>query len=200
MPASSLARTFAEARTVAARLGYPVVLKAQAAALPHKSDVGGVVAGIDDEAALVAGWQKIEIAVRSARPDVTLDGMLVEAMAAPGLELILGARRDEDWEPVLVVGLGGVWAEALADVRLLPADASETEIVAALKTLKGASLLSGFRNLPPVDLAPVARVAATLGGLIRAAPDIAEIEINPLRADADGVVALDALMVVTPTA
>ncbi len=200
VPASSLARTFAEARTVAARLGYPVVLKAQAAALPHKSDVGGVVAGIDDEAALVAGWQKIEIAVRSARPDVTLDGMLVEAMAAPGLELILGARRDEDWEPVLVVGLGGVWAEALADVRLLPADASETEIVAALKTLKGASLLSGFRNLPPVDLAPVARVAATLGGLIRAAPDIAEIEINPLRADADGVVALDALMVVTPTA
>ena len=198
VPPSAFARTLAEARSAAARLDYPVVLKAQAAALPHKSDAGGVVAGIDDETALTAAWQKIESAVRNARPDVTLDGMLVEAMAAPGLELILGARRDDEWEPVLVVGLGGVWAEALADVRLLPADASETEIVAALKGLKGASLLSGFRNLPPVDLAPIARVAATLGGLIRAAPDIAEIEINPLRANADGVVALDALMVVTP--
>jgi acyl-CoA synthetase (NDP forming) len=198
VPDSAFARTLAEARSAAARLGYPVVLKAQAAALPHKSDAGGVVAGIDDETALAAGWQKIETAVRMARPDVTLDGILVEAMAAPGLELILGARRDEEWEPILVVGLGGVWAEALADVRLLPADASETEIVAALKALKGATLLSGFRNLPVVDLAPVARVAAILGGLIRAAPDIAEIEINPLRAHAEGVVALDALMVVTP--
>jgi acyl-CoA synthetase (NDP forming) len=198
VPASGLARTYEEARSVATRLGYPVVLKAQAAALPHKSDAGGVLAGIDDEAALAAGWRKVDNAVRAARPDVTLDGILVEAMAAPGLELILGARRDEDWEPVLVVGLGGVWAEALGDVRLLPADASETEIVVALKALKGAALLSGFRGLPSVDLAPVARVAATLGGLIRAAPDIAEIEINPLMAYADGVLALDALMVVMP--
>lgn len=198
VPASSFARTLAEARSAAARLGYPLVLKAQASSLPHKSDAGGVVVGIDDEAALVAGWRRIETAVRAARSDVTLDGMLVEAMAMPGLEFILGARRDDEWEPVLVVGLGGFWAEALADVRLLPADASETEIVAALKELKGAALFSGFRNLPAVDLAPVARVAATLSGLIRAAPDIAEIEINPLRAHAHGVAALDALMVVTP--
>ncbi len=197
-PASALARSPEEACAIAARIGYPVVLKAQAASLPHKSDAGGVIAGIDNEAALVIGWQKLHADVRSARPDVTLDGVLVEAMARRGTELILGARRDEDWEPVLVVGLGGVWAEALGDVRLLPADASEEEIIAALKALKGARLLLGFRGTPAIDLKAVAQVAAMLGGLIRATPRIAELEINPLMAYEKGALALDALMVVTP--
>jgi acetate---CoA ligase (ADP-forming) len=197
-PLSIFARTSDEARAAAARIGYPVVLKAQAAALPHKSDAGGVIAGIANEAALLAAWQKLHADVRSARPDVTLDGALVEAMARRGTEILLGARRDEDWEPVLVVGLGGVWAEALNDVRLLPADASEDEVVAALKTLKGARLLLGFRGTPAVDLKAVARAACVLGSLIRAAPQIAEIEINPLVAYENGALALDALMVVTP--
>jgi acetate---CoA ligase (ADP-forming) len=198
-PLAILARSEAEARTAAARIGYPVVLKAQAAALPHKSDAGGVIAGIADEAALAAAWQKLQADVRSARPDLTLDGVLVEAMAARGVELLLGARRDADWEPVLVVGLGGVWAEALSDVQLLPADAGEGEIVEALRALKGSRLLMGFRGMPPVDLFAVARAAMVLGNLIRSAPAIGEIEINPLMTYENGAVALDALMVVTPT-
>jgi len=199
MPASGLARTPDEARTIAARIGYPVVLKAQAAALPHKSDAGGVIPGIADAAALTSGWDSLQANVRRAQPDLALDGVLVEAMAARGMELLLGARRDGEWDPILVVGLGGVLAEALDDVRLLPADASEDDIIVALKALKSARLLQGFRGAPPVDLAAVARIAATLGRLIGAAPSIAEIEINPLRASAEGVVALDALMVVTPS-
>jgi acetate---CoA ligase (ADP-forming) len=198
-PLSIMAHNANEARQAAGRIGYPVVLKAQAAALPHKSDAGGVIAGIADEAALVTAWQKLQTDVRNARPDVVLDGVLVEAMAKRGTELLLGARRDEDWEPVLVVGLGGVWAEALGDVQLLPADASEEEIIAALKALKGARLLLGFRGMPPIDFAAVARAATVLGGLVRGAPAIAEIEINPLMVYDHGAMALDALMVVTPT-
>lgn len=199
VPVSGLAHSPEEARAIAARIGYPVVIKAQAAALPHKSDAGGVIAGIGDDKALTVAWDKLHADIHNARPDVTLDGVLVEATAARGIELLLGARRDGEWDPILVVGLGGILAEALDDVRLLPADASPAEIVAALKSLKSARLLDGFRGAPPVDVGAVAKVAATLSSLICAAPSIAEIEINPLRASPQGIVALDALMVVTPT-
>ena len=104
-------------------IGFPVALKAQAAALSHKSDAGGVILGLADAAALGEGWRRLEANIAKAEPGLKLDGVLVERMAAKGgLELILGARNDPEWGPVLVVGLGGVQAEALGDVRLLPPD------------------------------------------------------------------------------
>ena len=194
IPAGALAHDPAEAAAAASRIGYPVALKAQAAALAHKSDAGGVILGIADAAALRAAWDRLHANLARAAASVALDGVLVEAMAPPGLEMILGARRDPDWGPILVVGLGGIWTEALGDVRLLPADLDEGGILAALGTLKGAALLAGHRGAAPLDAPAVAAAAAILGRLIRAAPDLLEIEINPLAVHPSGAVALDALM------
>lgn len=195
VPRGALARSADEAVAVARDIGYPVVLKAQASALPHKSDVGGVLVNLADEAALRAGWTKLMADVARHRPQLQLDGALVEAMGARGLELVVGGRRDPDWGPVLLVGLGGIWIEALKDVRLLPADLAEEDIVQELQRLKAASVLAGLRGQPGADLASIARVVAAIGAQMRANPAIAEIDINPLVAYPDRVLALDALLV-----
>jgi acyl-CoA synthetase (NDP forming) len=195
VPPGALARSADEAVQHARRIGWPVVLKAQAAALPHKSDVGGVLVGLADEAALRAGWDRLFGNVARHRPDLVLDGALVEAMGRPGLELVVGARRDADWGPVVLVGLGGIWIEALKDVQLLAPDLDEADVVAALRRLKAAPLFDGLRGAPPVDLAAVARAVLAVGAQMQANPAIAEIDINPLLAYPDGVLALDALVV-----
>ena len=151
-PQGALATTPAEAVAIAAKIGYPVVIKAQSAELPHKSDAGGVIVGLRDEAALEEGWAKLKDNVGRSRPGLALDGVLIEAMGAPGVELIVGGRNDPEWGPVVVVGFGGVQAEILKDLRLLAPDANEAEILAELKTLKAAALLEGFRGSPPLDL------------------------------------------------
>jgi acetate---CoA ligase (ADP-forming) len=133
--------------------------------------------------------------VATHRPELVLDGVLVEAMGARGLELVVGARRDADWGPVVLVGLGGVWIEALKDVRLIPADLAPEDIVVELSRLKAASLLQGVRGASAVDVQAVARVVALIGEQMRANPQIAEIDINPLVAYPDRVLALDALVV-----
>jgi succinyl-CoA synthetase beta subunit len=123
--------------------------------------------------------------------------VLVEAMSQRGLELVLGARRDPRWGPVLMLGLGGIWVEALGDVRLMAPDLTEDEIGEELGKLKTAKLLRGFRNSPPVDVKAVAAAAAALGRLMRARPDITEVDVNPLMVHAagHGATALDALIV-----
>jgi acyl-CoA synthetase (NDP forming) len=200
VPAGALARDCDAAVATAARIGYPVVLKAQAASLAHKSDAGGVIVGIRDESALREAWGRLHAEVGRARPDLTLDGILVERMAAQGLEMAVGARRDPSWGPVLMVGLGGIWIEALEDVRLLPADLDEGAIVEELARLKAARLLAGERGAPALDVAALAKVVARLGVLMRARPEIAEIDVNPLTVypAGQGVLALDALLVVGP--
>jgi succinyl-CoA synthetase beta subunit len=195
VPQGALARTPGEAGEIAARIGYPVVLKAQAAALAHKSDAGGVALNIADAAALQSAWQRIVQSIASARPGLALDGVLVETMAPRGVELIVGARRDPAWGPVVLVGLGGIWTEALDDVRVMPADLPRERIVAEIDQLKGARLLRGLRGAAAVDVAALADVAARVGALMRARPEIIEIDINPLIAYPDGVLAVDALIV-----
>jgi acyl-CoA synthetase (NDP forming) len=180
VPRSELVRSLAEAQEAAARIGYPVVLKAQSLRLAHKSEAGGVVLGLADEAALADGWRKLHADVAEARPGLKLDGVLVEAMARPGLELIVGARRDPDWGPVLLVGLGGQWTEALGDTRLMPSDLEAPAIADELRKLRAAALITGFRGTPPRDIGAVADIAARLGAYVAAHPEIAEIEANPL--------------------
>jgi acyl-CoA synthetase (NDP forming) len=197
VPRGALARSSNDAVAVARDLGFPVVLKAQAAALMHKSDVGGVAVGIADEAALRAAWETMMARISAARPELVLDGILVEAMApSGGIELIAGARRDPAWGEVLMVGLGGVWAEALGDVRLLPADASAGRIAAELDRLKGARLLHGYRGSPPCNVAALVDALIRIGALIRAVPTLSEIDVNPLVVypAGQGVLALDALL------
>lgn len=195
-PQFALAQTAEDAVKAAERLGYPVVLKAQAAALPHKSDAGGVIVGLKDAAAVADGWARLAANIAAARPDLTLDGVLVETMAERGVELIVGARNDPDWGPVILVGFGGVTAELLHDVRLLPADLPREAIIAALRTLRMAPLLDGFRGAPKMDVAAVADIVAALGQVVAATPAIREVDLNPVIVypEGRGAIALDALI------
>ena len=197
IPLGQLARTVDEAVKTAASLGYPVAMKAQAAALAHKTEAGAVVLGVADEAGVRRAWETLMRNVERAQPGLTLDGVLVEKMAAKGLELVVGAKRDPKWGPVVLVGLGGVWIEALGDVRLLPPDLDGASIVAEIEQLRSAKLLRGFRGSPALDVAAVARTASLVGRLMRTVPEIAEIDINPLfvHPKGEGVTAVDALIV-----
>ena len=128
---------------------------------------------------------------------VAIEGVLVEQMAKQGIETIVGARRDPQWGPVMLVGLGGIWAEALSDVRILPVGLDEAEIVREIRALRGAKLLAGMRGAATADVAALARTVALIGAVVAARPEIAEIEINPLTVypEGEGALALDALIV-----
>jgi acetate---CoA ligase (ADP-forming) len=197
VPDGELARTVDEAIAVASRVGYPVVLKAQTAALTHKTEAGGVKLNIADEAALRSAWNVMIDSVKRSAPNVTLDGVLVETMSPKGVELMVGAKRDPGWGTVLLLGLGGIWVEALGDVRLLPGDADEAQVADALGKLRSAKLLAGVRGAPPADIEAVARVVTTIGRLMQTVPELVEVDVNPLMAHAkgQGATALDALMV-----
>lgn len=202
VPQGALARSADEVVQIAQRIGWPVVLKAQAATLAHKSEAGGVLLNLADETALRAAWTQLHANIERHAPGLVLDGALVEAMGARGLELVVGASRDAQWGPILMVGLGGIWVEALGDVQLLPPDLPKAAIIERLQRLKGAKLLNGFRGSAPVDLEAVAEVVKQVGRLMLSRPDITEVDVNPLVAYAagQGVVALDALVVTQPGA
>jgi acyl-CoA synthetase (NDP forming) len=194
-----LAVTLEQAQVAAAAIGFPVALKAQAADLPHKSEVGGVVLGLNHREQLAEGWERLHANLARHCPGLVLDGVLVEPMAPRGIELIVGGRRDPEWGPILLVGFGGVQAEVLRDVRLLPPDVTEAVIVHELNLLHGSALLRGFRGAPPADMAAVAQLIARLGRLLRAEPKIKEIDLNPVMVypQGQGALALDALMLVS---
>jgi len=118
----------------------------------------------------------------------------IDALTALRWE-VFGARRDPEWGPVLAIGLGGIFAEAFKDVRLMPADLTGAAIKDVLRKLKGAALLGSFRGQPARDLDAVASAVALLGAFMRAHPEVSEVDINPLIVFHEGAVALDALMV-----
>jgi acyl-CoA synthetase (NDP forming) len=195
-PAGRLVLTLEEAQTAAAALGFPVVLKAQSADLPHKSDAGGVVLGLSDASSLAQGWERLHANIARARPGLVLDGVLIEAMGQSGVELIIGGRHDPEWGPIVLAGFGGVQAEILQDVRLLVPDLPVEAIVDELYRLKSGALLRGFRGSPPLDVVAVAQIIRRVGALLRAQPSIQEIDLNPVVVYpvGKGAVALDALM------
>tara|TARA_R110000751_G_scaffold95381_3_gene186347 strand:- start:16258 stop:18333 length:2076 start_codon:yes stop_codon:yes gene_type:complete len=193
---SALAQTMAEAITAANEIGYPVVLKAQSALLSHKSDSGGVALNIANSQALGVAWDQMQMALAKAAPDITLDGILVEPMVGRGLELILGAQRDPEWGPVMVVGLGGVMTEALQDVRHLPVGLPRAFILAELFALKGKIMLGPFRGEKARDLGAVCDCIQALGRFLQEHPEVTEVDINPLLVfeDGKGAAILDALI------
>ncbi len=177
-----------EAHRALAELPGPVAVKLLDASVTHKSDVGGVHLGVRDAAALDAALDALEAA--GARR------FLVETMAPSGIDLVVGATRDPVFGPVVLVGLGGVVAEALDDVALAPAPLDATAAAALLDQLRATVLLDGFRGGPAADRAAVGRVLVALGDLLHARPHVRDVEINPLRVTADGLLALDAVLIV----
>ena len=195
-PSGGLAHSVEEAASIAGSIGYPVVLKAQAKELPHKSDAGGVLLNIEDDKQLHSNWDSLHESLKRNNPALVLDGVLVETMAPKGLELIVGARNDPEWGPVLLAGSGGIFAEAIHDLRLMPPDLSLEEIAGELEKLRCAPLLRGFRGSPALDGAAVAQILFALGRFVRSHPEVEEVDINPVVAlpKGSGALALDALM------
>jgi acyl-CoA synthetase (NDP forming) len=183
-PRAHRVRDADEARAAAVELGYPVVVKALG--LLHKSDAGGVALGIEDERALEASLAEMAT--------LSTEGYSVERMApvAEGAELITGCIRDPRFGPVVLVGLGGIYAELLDDtaVALAPVDAAQAEEL--LRSLRGAAILAGARGRPPLDVRAAAESIAALSRLAASRPDLTEIEINPLLVTPSGALALDA--------
>ncbi len=181
------AATADEAVAVAERLGYPCVLKAIDPGLLHKSDAGGVAVGLADAASVRAAAEDM---LGRLRPEL----LFVEQQAdvRDGIELVVGATRDPRFGPILLVGLGGVLVEVLADsaLALAPVDPAGAEEL--LRSLRTAARLDGVRGRPAVDVAAASRVVAALSQVAAAHPEISEIEINPLIVTPRGCVALDA--------
>ncbi len=182
-----------DAVRAAGRIAGPVVLKLDAVGLAHKSDLGGVITSlIGDEAVSAAATALLDT---GRRHGLEVRGLLVEPMAPAGVELIVGLRRDPQFGPVVLVGLGGTLTEVLDDVaiRLAPLDPSEAESM--LDELRGARLLAGARGRPPVDRAAVVAILVALGRLGAVRPDILEVDLNPVIASERGALAVDALVV-----
>ncbi|MGH8269526.1 MAG: acetate--CoA ligase family protein, partial [Steroidobacteraceae bacterium] len=197
VPAGTFVRSLEEALQAAESLGYPLALKAQSAALSHKSDAGGVVLGLKDRDSLTSGWRKLHADLARHLPDLTLDGILIERMARQGLELIIGGRNDPEWGAVVLAGIGGVQAELLSDVRLILPGQSRESIIQSLRRLKCGALLTGYRGSPALDMPAVAELIDRLGRVLCSDSSLREIDLNPVIAYplGQGVLALDALMV-----
>lgn len=170
-----------------ADLGAPVAVKLVDAEILHKTDMGGVHLGITSAVSLDAALDSLQ--------SVGAKEFLVETMASPGVDLVLGARRDPVFGPIMVLGLGGTAAEVLADVAIRTVPLNERTAAAMADELQARELLNGFRNGPVLDRPELAGIVVRLGNALLANDGIAEIEINPLRLTADGLVALDAVVI-----
>jgi acyl-CoA synthetase (NDP forming) len=197
VPSGRVVQTLEQAHEVARTVGFPVVIKAQMPSVHHKSDVGGVIVGIRDASELSAAWDRLHANLSAAVTNAVLDGVLVEEMAPPGLEMVVGAKNDPRWGPIVLVGLGGVWIEALRAVEFLPPDITHARAIQRISAMKGSTLLGPFRGQPSRDVGALAELVLTLGNAMRADPAIREIDINPVMvfAAGAGVLALDALVV-----
>jgi succinyl-CoA synthetase beta subunit len=181
-----------DAVAAAERLGFPVAVKIVSPDITHKTEVGGVALGLRDACAVREAATGILARVAAARPQAVIRGLLVEAMAPVGKELLLGGVRDPQWGPVLMVGLGGIYVEVMGDTVVCLAPVSPDEAAGLLDELRIAPLLHGIRGERPVDRAGLAGIVSRFSQLLVDLPELREIEINPLLASPDGAIAVDA--------
>ncbi|GAB4578505.1 MAG: acetate--CoA ligase family protein [Anaerolineales bacterium] len=186
-PPEKIAETLADALTAAEHIGYPIALKT-ANGILHKTDAGGLHLNLQSPISLTTAYEDL-----SARLGPRV---LVQKMAAPGVELILGLINDPQFGMLLSIGIGGILVEVLRDTRLLLLPTTADDIRRALRSLRGAALLRGVRGQPPVDEDAIINAALSLAAFAADAGHlIAEVDINPLIARPDGVVAVDAVII-----
>jgi acetyl coenzyme A synthetase (ADP forming)-like protein len=184
----------AEAGAVAARLGYPVVAKAIAPGVLHKSDVGGVRLGLRSEADVVAAVDAIAAAMRAI--DAPLEGILLQQEVGEGVEALVGVTTDPTFGPVVVCGLGGVLVEVLRDVSFRLTPVTDLDAEAMLAALKGSRLLDGYRGSPAADRGALVDVIVRISALVEIVPELRELDLNPVKvlAPGKGAVVVDARM------
>jgi acyl-CoA synthetase (NDP forming) len=197
-PPEALATSAVEAVASAARIGGPVALKVQSPDIAHKTEAGAVALGITGDTPVREAYQRVLRSAEAAHPDAAIHGVLVQAMAPPGQEMILGITRDASFGPMLMVGLGGIHVEVLRDVAFAPVPIGPEEALSLLDELKGAALLDGVRGMPPADRAALAELISTLSRFAADHADlIEEIDLNPVivHPEGQGLNVVDALIV-----
>ena len=184
------------ARIAATNLGYPVALKGLSPQVSHKSDAGLVVLDIADGEQLRAAFTAVSAALTEHSHHQAVRGVMVQRMVPGGRELIVGGKRDPSFGPVLMVGLGGIYVEALDDVVLRLAPLSREDAREMLEEMRGRRILHGMRGEPPMDLEAIVDVLLAVSNLLITCPEVVEIDINPLLALEKGAAAIDARAIV----
>jgi acyl-CoA synthetase (NDP forming) len=198
LPPEALAASEAEAVAAAGKIGGAVALKVQSPDILHKTEAGAVALGLSGEAAVREGYHLVLARALAARPGARIDGVLVQAMARRGVDIILGVTRDPDFGPMLMVGLGGIHVEVLRDVAFAPVPLGIEDALALLGQLKGAALLDGVRGEPAADRTALVELMVALSCFAADhAEAIEEIDLNPVivHAAGEGLTIVDALIV-----
>jgi acyl-CoA synthetase (NDP forming) len=192
---TKLATSKEEAIAISQKLGFPVALKVASADIVHKSDAGGVRLGLETAKEVSEAYEDILGTVRQKHPEAKIQGVAVQKMARPGVEVIIGMSKDDQFGPVLMFGLGGIVVEVLKDVsfRLVPlAKRDATEMV---KEIKGYPLLGGYRGQEAVDIAYLEGLLLKVSDFVEQNPEVSELDLNPIFAYSHGAVAVDARVI-----
>ena len=183
------------AAEIALEQGFPVALKINSSKILHKSEIGGVHLNLDSPEAVKKAYHEIVAATRDAQPQVTAKNVLVNKMAPPGLEVIVGMNRDLQFGPVILFGLGGIMVEIFQDVALGLLPLTRDHALAMIRQIRGHKLLSGYRGQPPVDKQALADCILAVAKMAEIHPEIVEIDLNPVFAYPDGILIVDARII-----
>jgi acetyltransferase len=196
MPPFALADSPRAATRFARVHGLPVALKISSPDIVHKSDVGGVRLNLSSIKAVEKSYGEIMAAARSAFPQAQLDGVLVSKMAAPGVEVIVGMNRDPQFGPIMLFGLGGVLVELFRDVSLRPLPLSRDDAHGMIREIRGYRVLAGYRGQPAVNEDALVDCLLKVAEIAWKRNEIVEIDLNPVFAYPDGLMVVDARVIV----
>lgn len=184
-----------EAVKCASAIAGPVVLKVVSPDILHKSDAGGVKLNLTGEAAVRKAYDEILANAKRYNPNARIKGMLVSQQAKPGTEVIIGAKRDPQFGPVVMFGLGGIFVELFKDVVFRIAPITKAEALDMIKSINGYKLLTGYRGQTAVDVDALAEAIVKVGKLMLECPEVAEVDLNPLIVYEKGLLGLDARII-----
>ena len=179
LPESGLARTEKEAAELARKIGYPVVLKVSSPQIIHKSDAGGVEVGLKSDAEVRSAFRRIKAGAKKFDPKAEVRGVIVSEMVSGGREMIVGSKAEPGFGQVLMLGMGGIYVEALKDVTFRIAPVSPREASSMAASLQASRLLSGVRGEKPSDAAALSECVQRLSQLVSDL-DVRELDMNPV--------------------
>ena len=193
-----LARGKDEAISLAKQIGFPVALKVVSPDIVHKTDIGGVKLGLPDEASVGKAFDEIMAAVKKHQPGSRVQGVAVQNMARPGVEVIIGMTKDPQFGPVLMFGIGGILVEVLKDVAFRIVPLARRDAREMIREIKGFPILEGYRGQEPANLGILEDYLLKVSGFVDGRPEIKELDINPIFAYKDSAVAVDARVILEP--
>ena len=190
-----LATSKEEAVSISQQLGFPVVLKIASSDVVHKSDAGGVKLGLRTAKQVGKAYDDIVAAIKRGYPEAKIQGVSVQKMARPGVEVIIGMSKDAQFGPVLMFGLGGILVEILKDVSFRIVPLTKRDAGEMIREIKGYPVLEGYRGQEPVDVANLEELILKVSSFVDQHPEVEELDLNPIFAYRDGAVAVDARVV-----